>query len=97
MQEFPTIKFVELGNVLGARWRQLPPEDRKKYEALAEEDKARLKRELQEYNASKGTFPTEPGVAPLEMYMANMDQQMPFDPTAYQQHQAYDHSAYQYH
>lgn len=30
-QEFPGIKFVELGTVMGERWRNLSPEEKKKY------------------------------------------------------------------
>lgn len=40
-QEFPGIKFTELGHVMGERWRALPPEEKSKYEEMAKDDKKR--------------------------------------------------------
>ena len=51
MAEFPNLKFVDLGRVMGERWRALSPEDKKRYEDLAAEDKVRFQSESQEWNA----------------------------------------------
>lgn len=51
LQEYPGIKFVELGKVLGERWRSLTPEQKKRYEELAAEDKIRFQMEMQQYAA----------------------------------------------
>ena len=99
MQEYPGVKFVEMGTIMGERWRSLSDEEKKKYEELAADDKLRFNREMQQYNASKVVVASPmdaPIPAPHEMYMTNMDH-MTYDPTAYHQHHAYDHSAYQYH
>lgn len=53
MEENPDTKFVELGSIMGQRWRALTPEEKKKYEELANEDKIRFSRELEEYNLRK--------------------------------------------
>jgi len=49
MTEFPNIKFVEMGNVLGQRWRALTPEQKKKFEDMAAGDKVRFHMEMQQY------------------------------------------------
>ena len=49
----PDLKFVELGRVLGAKWRALTPKEKMPYEALANQDKARYQSEMQEYNRKK--------------------------------------------
>jgi hypothetical protein len=49
MSEYPGIKFVELGKVLGERWRALTPEQKKQYEDLAAHDKARFQMEMEHY------------------------------------------------
>jgi len=51
--EFPGIKFTELGHVMGERWRALTPEQKKRFEDLAEDDKRRFQEEMGTYNASK--------------------------------------------
>ena len=53
MKENPNTKFVELGAIMGERWRNISPEEKAKYEALANEDRNRLNREMEEYNAKK--------------------------------------------
>jgi len=89
MQEMPGVKFVEMGIILGGRWRLLPAEERKKYEDLAAEDKLRFSREMAQYNAAK-VIVASPMDAPLphDMYMASMEPMQQFDPNAYH---------YQYH
>eukprot|EP00548_Thalassiothrix_antarctica_P006830 CAMPEP_0194140100 /NCGR_PEP_ID=MMETSP0152-20130528/9698_1 /TAXON_ID=1049557 /ORGANISM="Thalassiothrix antarctica, Strain L6-D1" /LENGTH=338 /DNA_ID=CAMNT_0038838219 /DNA_START=5 /DNA_END=1021 /DNA_ORIENTATION=+ len=106
-KEFPGIKFVELGTLMGERWRALTPEVKKKYENQASEDKIRFSNEMQQYLAKKAE--AEPPPAPLVAVAALPGQQylhqndlydtsasMPHlyaDP-AYSTH-GYDH--YQYH
>ncbi|EEC48129.1 predicted protein, partial [Phaeodactylum tricornutum CCAP 1055/1] len=51
LQEFPGIKFVDLGKVLGERWRALTPEEKKRFEEVATEDKIRFQMEMQQYTA----------------------------------------------
>lgn len=52
-EEFPGIKFVELGKLLGERWRALTPEQKKQYEDMAAEDKVRFQIEMQQYTANQ--------------------------------------------
>jgi HMG (high mobility group) box len=51
LSEYPGIKFVELGKVLGERWRALTPDQKKRYEDMASQDKVRFQVEMQEYTA----------------------------------------------
>jgi hypothetical protein len=53
MEEYPGIKFVEMGSILGERWRNLPPEEKKRYEEMAAQDKARFNAEMQQYQAQQ--------------------------------------------
>lgn len=53
MREFPGIKFVEMGTVLGERWRAISPEEKKKYENMAEQDKVRFHLEMQKYQQTQ--------------------------------------------
>jgi structure-specific recognition protein 1 len=53
LQEFPDMKFTDLGNVMGERWRRLDPESKKHYEALAKADLQRYQDEMDAFNASK--------------------------------------------
>jgi len=53
MKEYPSIKFVDLGILLGERWRNLSPEAKKSYEILAAQDKERFNQEMEQYNALK--------------------------------------------
>ena len=41
MEQHPGIKFVDMGRILGERWRALTPEEKTKYEAQSGEDKMR--------------------------------------------------------
>lgn len=56
-QEYPGIKFVDLGKVLGERWRALTPEEKKRYEDMAAEDKIRFQMEMQQYTATQQAPP----------------------------------------
>lgn len=52
-REFPGIKFVELGKLLGERWRALTPAQKKPYDDMAAEDKIRFQLEMQQYQANQ--------------------------------------------
>jgi len=49
MQENPGIRFVDMGNVLGEMWRSLNPEEKKRYEDQAAQDKLRFAHEMEVY------------------------------------------------
>lgn len=96
MKEQPGIKFTELGTAMGERWRALTPDEKKKYEDLAEEDKKRFDDEMQEYNANRAASQPDP---PEKEYAVNSytyqgeSQQQMYDPHAHyyqQQHYAQD-------
>jgi hypothetical protein len=63
LQEYPGIKFVELGKVLGERWRALTPLQKKHYEGIAAEDKVRFQMEMQQYTANQAAAAPPPVVA----------------------------------
>lgn len=65
LQEYPGIKFVELGKVLGERWRSLTPTQKKVYEAMAANDKIRFQMEMQEYTANQAALVAPPPPAQL--------------------------------
>lgn len=53
MEEYPGIKFVDMGVVLGERWRALAAGDKQKYEDMAQEDKQRFNKEMEDYSAKR--------------------------------------------
>jgi hypothetical protein len=53
MLENPDVKFVELGTIMGERWRALTPEEKMRFEEMANMDKIRFANETQVYNAQK--------------------------------------------
>lgn len=53
LKEYPGIRFVELGKVMGERWRALTPEQKKKFENMAGDDKVRFQIEQQQYLANQ--------------------------------------------
>lgn len=53
MAEFPGIKFIEMGSIMGERWRALSPEEKGRFEEMARNDKGRFTKEMQEYTAVK--------------------------------------------
>lgn len=53
LKDFPGIKFTDMGHVMGERWRALSPDEKKKYEDLALEDKKRFDAEMEEYKVFK--------------------------------------------
>jgi hypothetical protein len=64
MKGFPGVKFVEMGRVLGERWRSLPADEKKRYEEMASEDKVRFQMEMQQYTADQAAVATIPQVSP---------------------------------
>lgn len=60
--EFPGINFVESGRIMGERWRNLSPQEKKRYEDMAAEDKVRFEREMEEYNGRKRLADQKAGV-----------------------------------
>ena len=53
-KENPDLKFVEIGRILGERWRALTPKEKEPYEEKATLDKARYQKEMQAYKKRKG-------------------------------------------
>jgi high mobility group protein B2 len=47
----PEAKFGDIARIISANWKQLGEKDKKKYDALAVEDKERYQRQMAEYNA----------------------------------------------
>jgi high mobility group protein B2 len=78
--EFPGIKFVELGKVLGERWRALTPQQKKRYEEMAAEDKVRFQMEMQQYTANQAAAAAPPPPVQEQYY---------HDPTAHTGYDAY--------
>lgn len=68
LSEFPGIKFVELGKVLGERWRALTPDDKKVFEGMAAEDKMRFQLAMQQYTASQAAAAPPPPSADQSYY-----------------------------
>jgi len=46
----PKNRFLDMGKAISGRWRLLSPEERVKYEEVAQEDKKRYNKEMTEYN-----------------------------------------------
>lgn len=52
MKENPNVEFVQMGTILGERWRALTPEQKKRYEDMAAADKLRFQVEMEKYKAN---------------------------------------------
>jgi hypothetical protein len=76
MREFPGVKFVEMGRILGERWRALQPHEKKRFEEMAAEDKVRFQMEMQQYAANQAA------AAPPVTHMPPQYQQHYQDPHA---------------
>lgn len=98
MREFPGIKFVEMGRILGERWRALTPHEKKRYEDMASEDKARFQREMQQYTAHQAAGGHAPPAPSSQAAAAAAAQQYQHQQQQYLQHQygvhGYDQHAY---
>ena len=53
MEEYPVIKFVDMGVILGERWLVLGTEEKSKYKEMAQEDKQSFNSEMEEYSARR--------------------------------------------
>lgn len=103
LHEFPGIKFVDLGKVLGERWRALTPTEKKRYEEMAAEDKIRFQVEMQQYNANQSAAAAPPQAAASDPYsyaqhdpaVAAAAAGMGYD--AYGSHEAAHHDPYGHH
>ena len=62
--ETPDMKFTDIGHVMGERWRALSPEDKQKYDDMANADKKRFHDEMTVYNAQLEAQLPEPAAAP---------------------------------
>jgi hypothetical protein len=60
LRDHPGIKFVDLGKVLGERWRALTIEEKKRFEEMASNDKVRFQEEMQSYTAHQATVLSMP-------------------------------------
>jgi HMG (high mobility group) box len=60
LQDHPGIKFVDLGKVLGERWRALTVEDKKRFEEMASNDKIRFQEAMQSYTTHQATVASMP-------------------------------------
>ncbi|TIA89762.1 hypothetical protein E3P99_01903 [Wallemia hederae] len=52
-EEHPEASFGEIGKILGAKWKEMPTEEKKPFEDQAAADKARYEKEKKEYDATK--------------------------------------------
>jgi hypothetical protein len=96
LQEYPGIKFVEVGKVLGERWRALTATEKKCYEHMAAEDKVRFQLQMQQYyttvNQAAVASPQEPTTD--HYYHEPTAAANPYD--AYNQHDPYGQHAQYY-
>jgi len=88
LREYPDIKFIDLGHVMGERWRALTPEEKYQYEGLAKQDKIRFAQEMEKYKMNRAM---EDAAAVHEnahlMYQQQMQQQEQLFQHEYQQQQ----------
>jgi high mobility group protein B2 len=77
MKEYPGIKFVELGTIMGERWRALSSVEKKKYEDMASEDKIRFNEEMQKFMAQKAS--AQPAALPVQAPVAAQAQYLQHD------------------
>lgn len=95
--EFPGIKFVDLGRVLGERWRALQPEEKRCYEGLAAEDKVRFQVQMQQYTANQAAAVQAQAVPPsaeINYYHAPVSAT---PPATYEMYTHHDPNAIQHH
>merc|ERR1711957_139606 len=77
MEQFPGIKFVDMGRILGERWRALTAEEKTKFEAMSAEDKMRFQLEMQQYTANQAAAQQAQQAQQQQMQaMAHHQQQM---------------------
>jgi len=95
LKEYPGIRFVELGKVMGERWRALPPEEKRRFEDMASEDKVRFQMEMQEYQATQEAAqpPPPPSPPPIPVSYEHLAYQPPPPPHFYDPYAAHYHHA----
>eukprot|EP00957_Ditylum_brightwellii_P166509 12674400-Ditylum_brightwellii.AAC.1 len=54
LQEFPGIKFVEMGTMMGEQWHALSSVEKKCYKDMAATDKQQFNTKAQRYNSERG-------------------------------------------
>ena len=79
------MQFVDLGKVLGERWRALTPDEKKRYEDMAAEDKIRFQMEMQQYTANQAAA----APPPTETYYHDPNASATVAYDAYGQHDPY--------
>jgi HMG (high mobility group) box len=89
LQEYPGIKFVELGKVLGERWRALSTDEKKRYDDMASEDKVRFQMEMQQYTANQAAAAPPGAVSDSAYYHDHNGGTIAYD--AYAQHDVSAH------
>jgi len=52
-KKYPKEAMTDISKRLGAKWKKISAEDKKKYEKEAEKDKARYEKEMKKYNSGK--------------------------------------------
>ena len=95
LQDFPGIKFVELGKVLGERWRALDSEQKKRYEDMAAEDKIRFQMEQQQYVANQAAAAATTAAVSEHGYYHDPNTGITYD--AYTTHDTGHHDPYAQH
>ncbi|CAJ1953376.1 unnamed protein product [Cylindrotheca closterium] len=93
LKEYPGIRFVELGKVMGERWRALAPEEKRRFEDMASEDKLRFQVQMQDYQANQEAAQPPPPPSPPPIPVSY--DQMHYAPP--QAHHFYDPYAAHYH
>jgi len=53
-KENAELKFGEIGKIIGERWKKVTEDDKKNFNAMAEKDKERYKKELEAWEAEHG-------------------------------------------
>jgi hypothetical protein len=87
---------VELGKVLGERWRALTPEEKKRYELIAAEDKVRFQLEMQQYTSNQAAAAAPPPPPPPVEHSYYQDPHASYGVDAYA-HDAAHHDPYAQH
>ena len=77
LEEFKGIKFAEMGKLLGERWRGLDPDEKRKYEMMAAQDRDRLQSELKVYKESQSRLQKAKQHRMQQQHHHHHQQQMP--------------------
>lgn len=91
LKERPETKFIELGTIMGQRWRNMSVEEKKKFEDLAHEDRNRFNREMEAYDAKKEEKASTENFTLLQINPADQNQVYEQDDYDQSIHQQYQH------